>query len=235
MEKCALYLVKDGRTGATKIGISNDPDRRLSQIASTYDVSNVRLIKTTWFTQRDDAQRWEANFHRKYAAQRSNAQGGREWFNLSVEQVNSFVAWMEASTNKRALRVITIQAEVQKTPEKLSNDRFGRGGALVFLTFPLPIVFLFSGMGGAIFLYALAVLVAAFTASDKEAKQATYLLDGTQANDLVVPKREYILMGLWEEHVFTLSGVKPCTLEHPKSITAEQATDLFSRSRKANR
>ena len=90
-------------------------------------------------------------------------------------------------------------------------------------------------MGGAIFLYALAVLVAAFTASDKEAKQATYLLDGTQANDLVVPKREYILMGLWEEHVFTLSGVKPCTWEHPKSITAEQATDLFSRSRKANR
>ena len=99
MEKCALYLIEDCQRGAVKIGISNDPDRRIREIVKTYNVSRVREIQRTWFDNRDEARGWESKFHQKYVTQQSSLQGGREWFDLSDEQVQGFIQWMEASTN----------------------------------------------------------------------------------------------------------------------------------------
>ena len=202
MEKCALYLVKDGRTGATKIGISNDPERRLGQISSSYYVSGAQIIKTTWFTNRDEAQRWETNFHRKYAAQRSDSQGGREWFNLSDIQVQSFIEWMQASTDKRALKALKLEVTLKKKPEQLQSDRFSRG---FFVAFGGSIFFIAAlGMGefGIFFFLVAAVLVAAYTAPTETSKSSVYLLNGNSVDEKVIPVSEYKIMNLWDERVY---------------------------------
>ena len=233
MEKCALYLVKDGRTGATKIGISNDPERRLGQISSSYYVSGAQIIKTTWFTNRDEAQRWETNFHRKYAAQRSDVQGGREWFDLSDDQVRSFIEWMDASTNKRSLQILKLEAMVTKKPEKLQSDRMSRAFTVAFGGSIFFIGTLLSGNFGVFFLLVIAVLAIGYTAPSETSQSALYLPSGNRVDEKVIPVSEYKIMNLWDERVHRLSGVKSHSWNFPASITKEQASDFYARAYKS--
>jgi len=143
MQKCALYLVRDQISGAVKIGISKHPEKRLAQIADHYNIGRVSLVETTWFTTRDEARIWEANFHKRYERHRSGVQGGREWFNLTASQIQGFIDWMEASTSKRAFMVVTVKAEAQKSPNEIFKHRwqaFLTGTALSFLTGLVPMI-----------------------------------------------------------------------------------------------
>ena len=231
MEKCALYLVRDARTGATKIGISNDPERRLGQISSSYYVSGAQIIKTTWFINRQEAQRWETNFHRKYAAQRSDVQGGREWFDLSDTQVESFIEWMEASTSKRALQILRLEATVKKKPDQLQSDRMTRAFYAIFAGSGLLIGAMAMGEFGILFIGIVIAIAIAYTAPTETTKSAIYMLDGQLVNEKIIPVSEYKIMGLWDEKSYRLSGVKPYTWNFPASITKEQASEFYNRGK----
>ena len=68
--RCALYLVHDRGSGDVKIGISKDPQRRLREIAQQYNVTSVGLVDVTWFLEREQAARFEREFHVRYRSKR---------------------------------------------------------------------------------------------------------------------------------------------------------------------
>lgn len=75
-----LYLMENS-SGLFKIGISNNPERRLSQIKNASGLS-VKLL-ATWETS-EDAYTVEQRLHKKFKDQRTHG----EWFtNLSIEDI----------------------------------------------------------------------------------------------------------------------------------------------------
>jgi predicted GIY-YIG superfamily endonuclease len=234
MEKCALYLIEDCQRGTVKIGISNYPERRIKEIAKTYNVFRVREIKRTWFDSRDDAQGWESKFHKKYASQQSSLQGGREWFDLSDEQIQGFIQWMEASTNKRALKILTLQAMVAKTPELLLDHRISRGCWAGFFTFAIAMGLTFGNGGTNLIIlpfWIIFLIWVASTAPKANKKRAAYMLNGQRINAKVFPIREYDSMGLWDEHLHEIGGMRPCDWQLPSSIPEDQAIRLYKSSK----
>ena len=141
MDKCAVYLMRDGYSGDVKIGISNNPELRRTQVQSHYNVGGVSLIDQTWFLTRDEAREYEKAFHSRYSSHLSPARGGREWFKLSQQQVDGFLSWMKASTQSRIYNVRTLTTQIWKTNEEVKNDRwsaFWGGLAVSFLTGCVP-------------------------------------------------------------------------------------------------
>ena len=236
MDKCALYLVRDHYSGAVKIGISKHPQKRLSQIAAHYAVGRVSIIKTTWFTTRDAARSWESNFHKRYRIHRSPEQGGREWFDLTDAQIQGFVEWMEASTNQRAIKIITVQAEAEKSDKELSADRwsgFWSGALISLFTGIVPAIGYGVTGGQPIGMFLAPVGVGAYAASKtKKIKTLSkaYQLDGQPLGSVAL-EREYKVMGLWDERTYTLSGVKSPSWKLPEATTAEQAQRFFEASK----
>ena len=236
IDKCALYLVRDHQSSAVKIGISKHPETRLKQIADHYTVGRVSIVQTTWFTTRDEARRWESNFHQRYRIYHSSEQGGREWFDLSDQQIRGFVDWMEASTNKRAVKVITVQTDAQKSSDAISSDRwsaFWAGMAVSFFTGLVPVIGFFLAGENAVGAFAAPAGVGAYAASRVKKKKSlsqSYLLDGEPLKEKVALAREYRLMGLWDERTYRLPGVKSTIWKFPEKTSAEQAQRFFDRA-----
>ena len=226
--------MKDSYSGAVKIGISKHPDKRVKQIQSTYNVGTVRIIKTTWFQTREEALKWEKNFHQRYRSLRSGAQGGREWFNLNNEQVNGFIDWMDASTNQRSIKVITVQAEAQKSSKEIRSDRWsawwwGLGGS--FITGIIPFIGSLITPNSPVGVFAGPVGVGVYAVSQVKKQKTlskTYKIDGSPLGQTEL-KREYEIMGLWKEHVYSLDGIKSVDWKLPDKTSPEQAKRFFDR------
>ena len=228
MDKCALYLIRDHHSNAVKIGISMHPEKRLKQIAVHYSVGRVSIIQATWFTTRDQARSWESNFHRRYRIHQSPGQGGREWFDLSDQQIQNFVEWMEASTNQRAVKVVKVQAEAKKSTEEITVDRrsaFWQGLLISFFTGVFPIIGFYMLGQNPVGAFAAPAGVGAVAASrvkkQKKLSQA-YRLDGKAIADMSL-EREYKLMGLWVERTYQLDGLKSAVWKFPEQTSPEQA------------
>ena len=135
--KCALYLMRDNRSGDVKIGISNNPKRRLKEVEDQYNVGSVSIIDKTWFFSKEEAHKYEKVFHKRYLTSVSFSRGGREWFNLNDEDISGFLEWMRRSTDKRSYRARTISTKIWKSQEELEKDRisaFLMGTILSFIT-----------------------------------------------------------------------------------------------------
>jgi hypothetical protein len=142
MDKCAVYLMQDGYSGDVKIGISNNPELRRTQVQSHYNVGGVSLIDQTWFITRDEAREYEKAFHSRYSRYLSPARGGREWFKLSQQQIDGFLTWMKASTQSRVYNVRTLTTKIWKTEKEVRRDRWSAfWGGLVgsFVTGCVPV------------------------------------------------------------------------------------------------
>ena len=124
IKKCALYLMRDNRSGDVKIGISNNPLRRLKEVEKQYNVGSVSLINKTWFLKKEDANKYEKIFHKRYLTSISLSRGGREWFTLSDKDINGFLEWMRRSPEKRSYRARKLSTKVWKAPKALEKDRF---------------------------------------------------------------------------------------------------------------
>ena len=84
-----LYMVDDAATGISKIGITNNPARRLSELqgllgrnvtyAGIKRVNNVRAV--------------ERALHTRFAGQNVASATGREWFNLSGFDKATVFGW----------------------------------------------------------------------------------------------------------------------------------------------
>ena len=118
MDRCAVYLMHDGHSGDVKIGISNNPELRRTQVQSHYNVGVVSLIDQTWFLSRDEASKYEKALHTRYSQHLSAARGGREWFSLSNEQIEGFLTWMKHSTESRTYIIRAIMAKLGKQARK---------------------------------------------------------------------------------------------------------------------
>ena len=234
MDRCALYLVRDHYSGAVKIGISNDPSRRLKEIADHYAVGRVSIVQTTWFTTRSEARSWESKFHNRYQSYRSPEQGGREWFDLTTEHIQGFIDWMEASTNRRAVRVISVGAKSKKSEKEIQKHRFQAflaGTGISLFTGCVPaIAYAFTGEAAALFAAPMAIGGIAATQVKKEKElKSSYLLNGQPVGD-EIPKQQYVQMRLWAERHIHLETVKPVGWELPQATTPESATDLYGKA-----
>tara|TARA_B100000674_G_scaffold260346_1_gene214683 strand:+ start:92 stop:808 length:717 start_codon:yes stop_codon:yes gene_type:complete len=142
MDKCAVYLMQDRYSGDVKIGISNNPELRRTQVQSSYNVGGVSLVAQTWFFTRDEARKYEKAFHYRYSRYLSPARGGREWFKLSQQQIDGFLAWMKASTQSRVYNVRRLSTKIWKSDEEVQRHRwsaFFGGLAASFLTGCIPV------------------------------------------------------------------------------------------------
>ena len=88
-----VYLMRDGKAGTIKIGMSNNVKKRMTSIINEYFVWPVELIFCLPFPSRDAAESMESFLHRKYSNSRSfsystrNGSTSKEWFNLNKNQV----------------------------------------------------------------------------------------------------------------------------------------------------
>ncbi len=109
-----VYLMRDGKNGTIKIGMSNNVKKRITSIINEYYVWPVELIFCMPFPSRGDAESMESFLHRKYSRYRSfsySTQSGNtstEWFNLSknnVEEIkNILIKTAESRKNKTTKR-----------------------------------------------------------------------------------------------------------------------------------
>ena len=210
--KCAFYLMKDNRSGDVKIGISNNPKRRLKQVEAQYNVGSVSIIDKTWFLSKEEAHKYEKAFHNRYLNSVSFSWGGREWFNLNDEDISGFLEWMRRATEKRSYRARTISTKIWKTPDELEKDRtsaFWMGTIVSFLTGIIPAIgFLLTQSEIALFITPVGVGVYCLTKTKKDKKiQRTYGEDGFEISK-GIPIWELNSMNLWDEEQLTIKDYK---------------------------
>ena len=113
-----VYLMRDGKAGTIKIGMSNNVKKRMTSIINEYFVWPVELIFCLPFPSRDAAESMESFLHRKYSDSRSfsystrNGSTSKEWFNLNKNQVeeikNILNKNFEARNNPRKKRYLNL-------------------------------------------------------------------------------------------------------------------------------
>lgn len=79
----SIYLVKDMKTGLTKIGSSNNPERRLVELKNQYNNDNLILIAYA----ENVEQKLETQLHSEY----KNKNKINEWFELSDEDIEEII------------------------------------------------------------------------------------------------------------------------------------------------
>lgn len=82
----ALYIMSS--EAGTKVGFSNDPKRRLSQLKTTHP-GNLKLHRVWWFKNRVDARGAEKRTHQLLEKRGVRMNG--EWFSLTVSEVEKSV------------------------------------------------------------------------------------------------------------------------------------------------
>lgn len=90
-----IYLIKDGKHGSLKIGISNNPRKRIKAFACG-SISNYEIVYSSRLMKQKDASDIEKSLHKKY----NDSNIAREWFNIKIkEAVIADIEKMQASEN----------------------------------------------------------------------------------------------------------------------------------------
>lgn len=84
MTECFVYIVAPvGKPGPCKVGISDNPDKRVASLSTGSPVP-LRVAEVFSFSSRDAAAAMEQRFHASYAAWRLNG----EWFDIEFDDAN---------------------------------------------------------------------------------------------------------------------------------------------------
>lgn len=95
---CCVYLLfNEWSESNYKIGISNNPDRRVLEVTETYTNVLPKTIATAWFPSKRSAQRVESRWHKYFKEYQSDDHGGKEWFSLTDENTRLFIEWSKKS------------------------------------------------------------------------------------------------------------------------------------------
>ena len=136
-----LYLVASGRKDSVyKIGISDDPQRRLEEIKAQYDVPNAHILETMDVSTRRDVVAMESALHKRFRKKQATHYRGREWFKLSRNDIEDLESLYQEKSNGFAQAVayfgmVKRKAEIQakaleqemKRQEKIKHNRtYGR-------------------------------------------------------------------------------------------------------------
>jgi predicted GIY-YIG superfamily endonuclease len=94
-----LYLIASGNDDSIyKIGISEDPKRRLAEIKETYKVPRAYIVATMDVATREEVFALENALHIKFNRKRSTKYGGKEFFKLSRDELE----WLQGLFNERS-------------------------------------------------------------------------------------------------------------------------------------
>lgn len=146
-----LYIVNSGNNdGVYKIGISNDPAKRLKQIRTQYNVPRAFLVETMDVATRDEVFTIESALHDKYESQAAAGYEGREWFVLSHSDLEDLKAMYRSESNDfqqctaffglvEAKDSIALQAD-EAEMERQSQIRHNRVHGLKYDTKPTGVL-----------------------------------------------------------------------------------------------
>lgn len=124
-----LYLIASGNgDGVYKIGISNEPTRRLEQIKDHYEVPNAYIVETMDVGTRDEVFAIENALHTKYADYQATGYEGREWFKLSGKQLDELRELYQSESDTFAQAVaffgfVEERAKLAERAEKMEVER----------------------------------------------------------------------------------------------------------------
>lgn len=94
-----LYLISTGNDDSIyKVGISDDPKRRLEQIKDTYNIPRAFIVETMDVETRAEVLALENAIHTRFTQKRSTRYGGREFFKFSREDLG----WVLSTFNERS-------------------------------------------------------------------------------------------------------------------------------------
>jgi len=124
-----LYLIASGKDdGVYKIGISNEPARRLEQIKDHYGVPNAYILESMDVGSRDEVFAIEQGLHTKYADCLAAGYEGREWFKLTDNQLHDLRQLYQTESDTFAQAVaffgyVEERAALQERAEKMEDER----------------------------------------------------------------------------------------------------------------
>ena len=114
-EQTYIYLIRDGKTGNIKIGISNNVKKRMTSIINEYYVWPVELIYCLPFPSRNDAESMESYLHKKYSRYRL--------FSYSTQKGNISNEWFDLNKNhvEEIKNILNKNYEARNNPSKKRN------------------------------------------------------------------------------------------------------------------
>jgi predicted GIY-YIG superfamily endonuclease len=114
-EQTYIYLIRDGKTGNIKIGISNNVKKRMTSIINEYYVWPVELIFCLPFPSRNDAESMESYLHKKYSRYRL--------FSYSTQKGNTSKEWFDLNKNhvEEIKNILNKNYEARNNPSKKRN------------------------------------------------------------------------------------------------------------------
>ena len=114
-EQTYIYLIRDGKTGNIKIGISNNVKKRMTSIINEYYVWPVELIYCLPFPSRNDAESMESYLHKKYSRYRL--------FSYSTQKGNTSKEWFDLNKNhvEEIKNILNKNYEARNNPSKKRN------------------------------------------------------------------------------------------------------------------
>ena len=123
-EQTYIYLIRDGKTGNIKIGISNNVKKRMTSIINEYYVWPVELIFCLPFPSRNDAESMESYLHKKYSRYRL--------FSYSTQKGNTSKEWFDLNKNhvEEIKNILNKNYEARNNPSKKRS--FDSGDLLAY-------------------------------------------------------------------------------------------------------
>ena len=142
-----LYLIASGNEDSIyKVGISDDPKRRLEQIKDKYGVPRAYIVETMDVPTRLEVVALENAIHTRFSKKRSTRYGGREFFRFSKQDLDWIVSTFNERSNDfaqaKAFYGLFARAETLSTDAtKLERQRqskidFNRSNGKIYNTKP---------------------------------------------------------------------------------------------------
>lgn len=122
----SLYIVEAERSKHIKIGISDDPKKRLRQL-QTANHEKLVLLYVVKLESKEAAQNLEEHLHEKYAKHKVHL----EWFALKAGEVYMYIETLRGLSHSLLIDV-KAKPSTAKTPYKFSSHMM-MGVLLVFL------------------------------------------------------------------------------------------------------
>lgn len=97
----AVYLMFNEWSAANyKVGMSNNPDRRKTEVEENYSNVLPKIVAVCWFATESQARKAERIWHRRFSRKLTDDQGGKEWFSLTDLDVAEFQQWSSYSKTR---------------------------------------------------------------------------------------------------------------------------------------
>ncbi len=119
-----LYLIASGNDDSIyKIGISDDPERRLEQIRRDYCVPDAYIVEYMDVPSRDEVFAIENALHARFDRKQSRKYSGREWFKLSARDLEDLRSLYQENSNSfaQARAYYGILIEMTKLKDQAST------------------------------------------------------------------------------------------------------------------